>query len=108
MHAELAGCALGFAQVALQLRFRLLDLEMMAAQISADTLLVDNTHPGPDFMLQASLQPCKPLLFPELLVFTTPRCMRCAYLASLWLIFPEETHIQHIPNLEMCVPNGPS
>lgn len=41
--------------MALQLRFHVLDLEMMAAQISADTLLVDNTHPGPDFMMQVGL-----------------------------------------------------
>ena len=41
--------------MALQLRFHVLDLEMMAAQISPDTLLVDNTHPGPDFMMQVGL-----------------------------------------------------
>jgi hypothetical protein len=43
------------AQVAQQLHFHVLDLAMMAAQMTADTLLVDVTHPGPDFTLQVRL-----------------------------------------------------
>ena len=42
------------AQVAQQLHFHILDMEMMAAQMTADTLLTDMTHPGPDFTLQVS------------------------------------------------------
>lgn len=40
------------AQVAQQLHYHILDTEMMAAQMTADTLLTDMTHPGPDFTLQ--------------------------------------------------------
>ena len=39
--------------VAQSLHFHVIDIEAMAAQISKGTLLVDNTHPGPDFMMQA-------------------------------------------------------
>ncbi len=42
--------------VASQLRFHLLDLEAMALQISKATVLIDRTHPGPDFMMQVSLR----------------------------------------------------
>ena len=43
--------------VAQTLHFHVIDLEAMAAQVSKGTLLVDNTHPGPDFMMQASSCP---------------------------------------------------
>ena len=39
--------------VAQSLHFHVIDIEAMAAQVSKGTLLVDNTHPGPDFMMQA-------------------------------------------------------
>ena len=38
--------------VAQSLLFHVVDVEAMAAQMSQDTVLVDNTHPGPDFMMQ--------------------------------------------------------
>ena len=39
--------------VAQSLHYHVIDIEAMAAQVSKGTLLVDNTHPGPDFMMQA-------------------------------------------------------
>jgi hypothetical protein len=38
--------------VAAQLRFHVIDMEAMAAQLTRDAILIDTTHPGPDFMLQ--------------------------------------------------------
>lgn len=38
--------------VAQSQQFHVLDIEAMAAQLSQGSLLVDNTHPGPDFMMQ--------------------------------------------------------
>ena len=38
--------------VAQQLAYHVVDVEAMAAQMSQDTALIDNTHPGPDFMMQ--------------------------------------------------------
>ena len=40
--------------MAQQLRYHVLDMEAMAAQMTADTLLIDMTHPGPDFMIQVA------------------------------------------------------
>ena len=42
--------------VAQSLLYHVVDVEAMAAQMSQDTVLVDNTHPGPDFMMQARNQ----------------------------------------------------
>lgn len=38
--------------MAQQLHYHVLDMEAMAAQLTADSLLTDMTHPGPDFMIQ--------------------------------------------------------
>ncbi len=38
--------------VAQSLHYHVIDIEAMASQMSKDTLLIDNTHPGPDFMMQ--------------------------------------------------------
>lgn len=38
--------------VAQSLHYNVVDIEAMAAQMSKGTMLVDNTHPGPDFMMQ--------------------------------------------------------
>ena len=38
--------------VAQSQHFHILDIEAMAAQLSKGSVLVDNTHPGPDFMMQ--------------------------------------------------------
>lgn len=38
--------------VAQSQHFHVLDIEAMAAQMSQGSLLMDNTHPGPDFMMQ--------------------------------------------------------
>ena len=48
--------------VAQSLLYHIVDVEAMAAQMSQDTVLVDNTHPGPDFMMQVALrhQPSRP------------------------------------------------
>ena len=35
--------------MAQQLHYHVLDMEAMAAQLTADSLLTDMTHPGPDF-----------------------------------------------------------
>lgn len=43
------------AQVATQLHYHILDIEMMAAQMSPATALIDTTHFGPDFAMQACL-----------------------------------------------------
>ena len=61
--------------VAQTLHFHVIDLEAMAAQVSKGTLLVDNTHPGPDFMMQASS--C-PTVFPRSLhtIFVPDLCTR--------------------------------
>ena len=48
--------------VAQSLHFHIIDIEAMAAQVSKSTLLVDNTHPGPDFMMQARSCPLLSLL----------------------------------------------
>ena len=49
--------------VAQSLHYHVIDIEAMAAQISKGTLLVDNTHPGPDFMMQARSRPALSLSF---------------------------------------------
>ncbi len=41
--------------VAQSLLYHVVDVEAMAAQMSQDTVLVDNTHPGPDFMMQVTM-----------------------------------------------------
>ncbi|KAK9909869.1 hypothetical protein WJX75_008757 [Coccomyxa subellipsoidea] len=38
--------------VAAQQHYHLLDIEAMALQLSKSTILIDQTHPGPDFMMQ--------------------------------------------------------
>ena len=38
--------------VAQSQQFHVIDIEAMAAQVSQGSLLVDTTHPGPDFMMQ--------------------------------------------------------
>ncbi len=38
--------------VAAQQHFHVLDMEAMALQVSKATILIDRTHPGPDFMMQ--------------------------------------------------------
>ena len=40
--------------VAQSLAYHVVDVEAMAAQMSQESVLVDNTHPGPDFMMQVS------------------------------------------------------
>ncbi len=39
--------------VASQQRFHVLDMEAMALQLSKASIMIDRTHPGPDFMMQA-------------------------------------------------------
>ena len=40
--------------VAQSLLYHVVDVEAMAAQMSQESVLIDNTHPGPDFMMQVS------------------------------------------------------
>lgn len=40
--------------VAQSLQYHIVDVEAMAAQMSQESVLIDNTHPGPDFMMQVS------------------------------------------------------
>ena len=48
-------------QVAQSLQYHIVDVEAMAAQMSQESVLIDNTHPGPDFMMQViSRAPSRP------------------------------------------------
>ena len=89
--------------VAQALHFHIVDLEAMAAQVSKATLLVDNTHPGPDFMMQAGSRPAL-LLSASAVSFQASCCRQAAVLPSFSLL-PQSPPRLHAAGRQLSSPS---